>query len=33
MEEKVIKVFAECTHRDPSEITPNTRLDEDLELK
>ena len=33
MEEKVIKVFAMCTQRDPSEITPDTRLDEDLELK
>lgn len=33
MEEKVIQVFAMCTQRDPSEITPDTRLDEDLELK
>ena len=33
MEEKVIKIFAELTHRDPSEITPQTRLDEDLEIK
>ena len=33
MEEKVIKVFATLTHRDASEITPETRLDEDLEIK
>ena len=33
MEERVINVFAMCTSRDPSEITPATRLDEDLELK
>ena len=33
MEERVIKVFAQCTHKDPSEIKPETRLDEDLELK
>ena len=33
MEERVIKVFAMCTQRDASEITPETRLDEDLELK
>ena len=33
MEERVINVFTMCTSRDPSEITPATRLDEDLELK
>ena len=33
MKEKVIQVFAMCTQRDASEITPDTRLDEDLELK
>ena len=33
MEERVIKVFAQLTQRDESEITPDTRLDEDLELK
>ena len=33
MEERVIGVFATCTGRDASEITPDTRLDEDLEIK
>lgn len=33
MGERVINVFAMLTQRDPSEITPETRLDEDLELK
>ena len=33
MEERVINVFAMCTNRDASEITPETRLDEDLEIK
>lgn len=33
MKERVINVFATCTSRDPGEITPETRLDEDLEIK
>ena len=33
MEERVIQVFATCTGRDASEIAPETRLDEDLEIK
>ena len=33
MKEKVIGVFAALTGRDAGEITPETRLDEDLELK
>lgn len=33
MEERVIKVFATCTGTDASKITPDTRLDEDLEMK
>lgn len=33
MTEKVINVFAALTGRDAAEITPETRLDEDLELK
>ena len=33
MEERVVNVFAMCTGKDASEITPDTRLDEDLELK
>ena len=33
MEERVIQVFATCTGRDAGEITPDTRLDEDLEIK
>ena len=33
MEERVIKVFATCTGKDASEITPDIRLDEDLEIK
>ena len=33
MEERVIQVFATCTGRDASEIKPETRLDEDLEIK
>ena len=33
MQERVIGVFAMCTQRDPSEIKPETRLDEDLEIK
>ena len=33
MEEKVIQIFATCTSKDPSEISADTRLDEDLEIK
>ena len=33
MEERVIKVFATCTGKDAGDITPETRLDEDLEMK
>ena len=33
MKEKVIEVFAQLTGRDAAEIKPETRLDEDLEIK
>ncbi len=33
MQDQVIEIFAQLTGRDASEITPETRLDEDLELK
>ena len=33
MEEKIKEIFAVCAKKDASEITPDTRLDEDLELK
>ena len=33
MEEKIFEIFAICAKKDPSEIKPESRLDEDLELK
>lgn len=33
MQEKVIAIFAQLTGRDASEITPETTLDGDLEIK
>ena len=33
MQDQVIEVFAQLTGRDAADITPETRLDEDLELK
>lgn len=33
MQDQVIEIFAQLTGRDASEITIDTRLDEDLEIK
>ena len=33
MEEKILGIFAEIAGKDVSEISPESRLDEDLELK
>ena len=33
MVEKILEIFAVCAKKDVSEVTPESRLDEDLELK
>ena len=33
MEEKILEIFAQCAHKDISEVSPESRLDEDLEIK